>query len=122
MELYDDLVVTIPAFKHYDLFGREHYVDIGISPLGTIGSWLNELSGSKDDNDQLILQICNYLNHIYTTAGDFKQDVRNDFQVYLFWSLYYSSIERIKHLLLPEILADGRVYLQTIDGAHFRDF
>ena len=64
MELYDNLIEEIPEFKEYDIMGKEYYYD-GISPLGSIGTWLNELV-KAGSSQELIKKICNYLNLIYT--------------------------------------------------------
>ena len=122
MYLYHNLIEQIPEFKTYDVFGEEHYVEIGISPLGTIGSWLNHLASKDSANDLLIKKICSYLNNIYVNANDFEGDVLNDFGVYLFWVLEYPTIECVKQYLLPQILEDGRQYLKGIDRMNYRDF
>jgi len=122
MQLYYDLIEKVPEFKDYDIMGEDHYVDSGISPLGTIGSWLKELVEATNRNDTLIRKICNYLNETYRNANSFSGDIRNDFQVYLFWVLDYPTIDFIKPYLDQQILSDGRKYLKAIDGGNYRDF
>src|SRR5690349_4044862 len=116
MQLYYDLIERVPEFKEYDIIGEEHYADTSISPLGSIGSWLNDLLISKSTNDELIRKICNYLNKAYQDANKFTGDIRNDFQVYLFWVLDYPTINYIKPYLDEDIIKDGRDYLKAIDG------
>jgi hypothetical protein len=122
MQLYYDLIEKIPEFKDYDIMGEEHYVEIGISPLGSIGTWLKELVETTSKNDSLIKKICNYLNETYRSASSFPGNIRNDFQVYLFWVLDYPTIEYIKPYLDTQILNDGREYLKAIDGENYSDF
>lgn len=122
MHLYYDLIEKIPEFKAYSIFDEEDYIDTGISPLGSIGSWLNELSSLESQNDPLIQKICSYLNGIYINANSFNRDIRNDFQVELFWVLDYPTINYIKNYFDPQILEDGRKYLKAIDGENYHDF
>jgi len=122
MHLYHDLIEKVPEFKEYDIMGEDHYVETGISPLGTIGSWLKELVVRASRNDSLIRKICTYLNETYSNANSFPGDIRNDFQVYLFWVLDFPTIEYIKPYLDHHILSDGREYLKAIDGDNYCDF
>jgi hypothetical protein len=122
MQLYYDLIEKVPEFRDYDIMGKDHYVDSGISPLGTVGSWLKELVEDKTKNDSLIRKICNYLNVAYRNASSFPEDIRNNFQVYLFWVLDYPTIEYIKQYLDQQILNEGREYLKAIDGENYRNF
>ena len=122
MQLYYDLIEKLPEFKNYEIMGDDHYVDAGISPLGTIGSWLKELVETPSKNDSLIRKICNYLNETYRSASSFSRNIRNDFKVYLFWVLDYRTIEYIKPYLDDQIISDGREYLKGIDGENYRDF
>ncbi|HEY6503635.1 MAG TPA: hypothetical protein VIZ28_06630 [Chitinophagaceae bacterium] len=122
MQLYYDLIEKVPEFKDYDVMGEEHYIETGISPLGSIGFWLKDLVCSKKEKDTLIRKICNYLNEVYKNANNFTTDIRNDFQVYLFWVLDYQTIEYIKPYLDQQILVEGREYLKAIDGENYRDF
>ncbi|MFC0774641.1 hypothetical protein [Terrimonas alba] len=121
MILYYDLISKIPEFKSYSVFDEEDYIETGISPLGTIGSWLKELSADAIQNRKLIQKICGYLNDIFANADKFNGDIRNDFQVYLFWVLDYPTINHINIYLDPKILEDGRKYLKAIDGENYRE-
>ena len=118
--LYDDLIENVPEFKEYDIHEETHYIDT--SPLGTIGSWLKELTIEDPKNEKLIRKICNYLNIIYSNSDQFKEPIKNDFCVYLFWVLDYPTITKIKHHLNPHILEDGRKYLRIIDRENYQDF
>jgi hypothetical protein len=122
MQLYYDLIEKVPEFKGYDIMGEEHYAETGISPLGSLGQWLNELVGSNNKNDQLIKRICRYLNETYRSANKFSGDIRNDFQVYLFWVLDYLTIHYIKPHLDKQLLEEGRQYLKAIDWDNYQDF
>ena len=122
MQLYHALIKKLPEFKEYDIMGEDHYLDDSISPFGTIGSWLKELVESTSRNDILIRKICNYLNETYRSASSFPRDIKNDFQVYLFWVLDYPTINYIKPYLDHQIISDGREYLKAIDGENYLDF
>lgn len=122
MHLYYDLIEKIPEFKNYDIFDEEDYIETGVSPLGAIGSWLNDLIIDSYGNDKLIQKICKYLNDIYSNADRFTRDIKNDFQVYMFWVLDYPTVDYIRQYLDPRILEDARVYLRAIDGENYRDF
>jgi len=122
VQLYDDLIQKLPEFVAYDVMGREHYIEDGISPLGQIGVWLNQLAVRPNENQTLIIRICNYLNDVYTHSGKYSGDIVNDFNVYFFWALEYPTINAIKPLLNASILADGRRYLQVIDGENYQPF
>ena len=68
-----------------------------MSPLGTIGGWLNEL---VENNDGVLLsKVCIFLDSTYERGDDFGRDLKNEFCVWLFWRLNYPTIEKIKFFL-----------------------
>jgi len=122
MHLYFDLIEKIPSFKTYDTFGEDHYIEFGNSPLGSIGYWLNDLSVNREQNEKVIKKVCGYLNDTFKNAENFRGEVINDFQVYLFGVLDYPTINCIRPYLDPAILDLGRKYLKGIDGENYQEF
>ena len=121
MILYNDLIKKIPEFIDQDPFSEKDYTDIGLSPLGGIGNWLNVLIKEYTTNESLIQRICEFLNDIFTNAVRYSEDIKNNIQVYLFWTLEYDTIEKIKHLLDDNLLKIGREYLNKIDGENYNE-
>lgn len=122
MHLYAEITGKIPEFEVYSVFDREDYVKGGCNVLSTLGSWLNELTKDELNNGILIDRVCDYLNFVYNNAANYNDDIYNNFQVYFFWALDYTTIEKVKQKLIIKILDDGRKYLKVIDGSNFRNF
>ena len=122
MELYFDLIKNIPEFLAFDTMGEEIYIESEVSPLGALGRWLNELVTDIPSNEGLIARICVWLNAVYKDPGSYSRDVKNDFGVYLFWALNYSTIKYLKNHLDIQIISEGRVYLKAIDRNGYQDF
>lgn len=122
MDLYFQLIDRIPEFGAYDTMEEIIYVECKVSPLGTIGHWLNHLVKDPKSNEELIHRIRVWLNDIYREPGIYSSDVRNYFGIYLFCALDYPTIRYIKKYLDKQILADGRAYLRFIDQHGYQDF
>lgn len=121
VDLYDDLITDLPEFTEFDVFGRDFYEETGMFPLGQVGLWLNALVEGKAADD-LLIRITGFLNRVYYESERYRRDIVNDFCVYLFWTLNHRTIERVKSMLLPEIVDEGRKYLQVVDGPYYQAF
>lgn len=121
VQLYDDILKELPEFGSFDTYDRDDYLETGISPLGQVGHWLNELV-SNGVGDELLSRVGGFLVKIYGRSSTYRRDIVNDFGVYLFWALEYPTLTRLKPFLSPEIVEDARVYLNAIDGENYRDF